>query len=56
MTLKCRKILRDVSNDPTLVVATSQIHYTDEGGMVSTLIEHLGNEPVDVRAVNPSRD
>lgn len=55
MTLKCRKILRDVSNDPTLAVAESQIHYTDEDGMVSTLIEHMENDPIDVRAVDPSR-
>lgn len=55
MTLKCRKILRDVSKTPTLVVAKSQIHYTDEDGMVSTLIEHMENDPIDVRAVEPSR-
>jgi hypothetical protein len=56
MTLKCRKILRDVSNTPTLAVAKSQIHYTDEDGMVSTLIEHMENDPIDVRAVDPSRE
>lgn len=56
MTLKCRIILRVVSNTPTLAVAKSQIHYTDEDGMVSTLIEHMENDPIDVRAVDPSRE